>query len=83
VSGQHQEVVRTTLDLDPAVLLELRRRKRETGRSISQLASELIAGEMARTDVSGVRRLAWRRARMGARVNLGDKAALSRALDGD
>jgi hypothetical protein len=74
---------RTTLDLDPAVLRELKRRKRETGRSIGQLASELLAGALRRPNNappdSGV---TWRTARMSSRVDLEDKEALRRALDG-
>lgn len=75
---------RTTLDLDPAVLRELKRRKRESGRSIGQLASELLASALRRPDgpraaTSG---MTWRTARMGARVDLDDKEALRRALDG-
>lgn len=75
---------RTTLDLDPGVLRELKRRKRESGRSIGQLASELLANALRRptdpsTTTPGV---SWRSARMGARVDLEDKEALRRALDG-
>lgn len=74
---------RTTLDLDPAVLRELKRRKRESGRSIGQLASELLAGALRRQNNaepgSGV---TWRTARMGSRVDLEDKEALRRALEG-
>lgn len=75
---------RTTLDLDPAVLRELKRRKREGGRSIGQLASELLAVALrGPTPSSAVAPgVTWRSARMGARVDLEDKEALRRALDG-
>jgi hypothetical protein len=74
---------RTTLDLDPAVLRELKRRKRESGRSIGQLASELLAGALRRTnDAEPGSGVTWRTARMGSRVDLEDKEALRRALDG-
>lgn len=72
---------RTTVDLDAAVLRELKRRKRASGQSIGQLASELLAGALRepRTAYPGLR---WRSARMGARVDLDDKEAVRRAIDG-
>ena len=74
---------RTTLDLDPAVLRELKRRKRDSGRSIGQLASELLASALRRPTPPNAQTpgVIWRSARMGARVNLEDKEALRRALD--
>ena len=73
--------MRTTLDLDAAVLRELKRRKRATGQSIGQLASELLAGALR--DPAPTRpALRWQSARMGARVDLDDKEALRRATEG-
>ena len=75
---------RTTLDLDASVLRELKRRKRGSGRSIGQIASELLASALGRTheprtpERMGAR---WRSARMGARVDLEDKEALRRVID--
>ena len=76
---------RTTLDLDASVLRELKHRKRGSGRSIGQIASELLAAAFQRTDEPRKPQLIgsrWRTARMGARVDLEDKEALRRALDG-
>ena len=75
---------RTTIDLDSVVLRELKRRKRESGRSIGQLASELLTDALGRPAATktGARGVTWRSARMGARVDLDDKEALRRALDG-
>jgi hypothetical protein len=74
---------RTTIDLDPAVLRELKRRKRESGRSIGQLASEILAGALRQPDAARPDgRVTWRTARMGSRVDLDDKEAVRRALDG-
>lgn len=76
---------RTTLDLDASVLRELKRRKRGSGRSIGQIASELLATALERgaeprpAQPMGAR---WRTARMEARVDLEDKEAVRRALDG-
>ena len=75
---------RTTLDLDPSVLRELKRRKRGSGRSIGRIASELLAGALRRTqEPSTTERIGarWRSTRMGARVDLEDKEALRRAID--
>jgi hypothetical protein len=75
---------RTTLDLDPSILRELKRRKRSSGRSIGHIASELLAGALSRTQEPtpperiGAR---WRSTRMGARVDLEDKEAVRRAID--
>lgn len=74
-------MARTTLDLDAAVLRELKRRKRTTGQSIGQLASELLAGAL-REPATARPTLSWRSARMGARVDLEDKEAVRRATDG-
>lgn len=74
-------MARTTIDLDAAVLRELKRRKRSTGQSIGQLASELLAGAL-REPASERQALRWRSARMGARLDLEDKEAVRRATDG-
>jgi len=73
--------MRTTLDLDAAVLRELKRRKRATGQSIGQLASELLAGAL-RDPAPANPALRWRSAPMGARVDLEDKEAVRRATEG-
>jgi hypothetical protein len=36
-------IMRTTLDIDPTVLNELKRRSKKAGKTIGQLASELLA----------------------------------------
>lgn len=78
--------MRTTLDFDPTVLRELKRRKRESGRgrSIGELASELLALALQesphRKSITGG--VTWRSARMGSRVELDDKEALRQASDG-
>ena len=71
---------RTTLDLDAAVLRALRRRKDSTGQSLGQVASELLAGALHEEPIEP-RRLTWRSASMGARVDLDDKEAVRRATD--
>ncbi len=71
-------MTRTTLDIDEAVLRELRRRQRREGKSLGQLVSELLARE--REEVPPT--LRWRAKPMRARVDLEDKEAIRRALEG-
>jgi hypothetical protein len=73
---------RTTLDLDAGVLLELKRRRRTSGKSIGQIASELLAGALHDPGSPAPRRLRWRTAPMGARLDIDDKEAVRRALEG-
>jgi hypothetical protein len=73
-------MARTTLDLDAAVLRELKRRKRSSGQSLGRLASELLAGAL-REPAPARPALRWRSARMGARIDLEDKEAVRRATD--
>lgn len=73
---------RTTLDIDATVLRELKRRQQREGKSLGQLASELLAVSLAAdapTDAPAP--LAWTTRSMGSRVDLDDKDALHAALD--
>jgi hypothetical protein len=74
---------RTTIDLDAGVLRELKRRKRASGKSIGELASELLAGALAKPTPASPSQgsVRWRSAPMGARVDLEDKEAVRRALE--
>lgn len=71
---------RTTIDLDPTVLRELRQRARRDRRSMGQLASELLARAL-RTETPRTPRITWHSQPMGARIDIDDKEALYRALD--
>ena len=73
---------RATIDLDAAVRRELKRRQRSQGRTVGQLASEGLAAAPA-SEAAATRptRFRWRTQRMGARVDLDDKAAVRRALE--
>ncbi len=65
-------MARTTLDIDPTVLDELRRRQRHEGKSLGQLASELLADAIARSDQSEDAKpssLRWRTKRRSAWVH--------------
>ena len=74
-------MTRTTLDLDAGVLRALKRRKQKTGQSLGNLASELLAGALREVPAEPGP-ITWRSARMGARVDLDDKEAVRRAVEG-
>jgi plasmid stability protein len=73
---------RTTLDLDPTVLRELRRRSAAEGRSMGRLASELLMRSLSGEEAAKVRSFEWRTADLGEpRVDLEDKEAVRAILD--
>lgn len=71
---------RTTIDLDGTVLRELKRLARSSGRTIGEVASELLALALRR-EAQPKPRIAWKSSRMGARVDLEDRDAVYRTLD--
>ena len=74
-------MARTTLDLDPSVIRQLRRRGSQERKTMGQVASELLAAALARGGRAAAP-LQWHSWAMGApRVDLEDKEALRRALD--
>ena len=76
-------MARTTIDLDPAVLRELRRRGAREGKSMGQVASELLARAVATADDAPALEFVWKTAPLGpALVDLEDKEAVQRILDG-
>jgi hypothetical protein len=75
--------MRTTLDLDPQVLRQLKVRQRQEGKTLGQLASELLARALSEDRPAGQIDIRWPSQSMGALVSLEDKEALHRALDED
>ena len=73
---------RTTIDLDPTVLRELKRRARREGKSLGRLASEVLGAALAPEAPPAPPPLAWSARPMGARVDLEDAEAVRRALEG-
>jgi plasmid stability protein len=75
-------MARTTLDLDQNVLRELRRRSTREGKSMGQVASELLARVVAeRTDMPAPE-FAWATGDLGLpRIDLEDPEAVRRALN--
>ncbi|HXC78488.1 MAG TPA: hypothetical protein VNU19_15740 [Candidatus Acidoferrum sp.] len=76
--------MRTTIDLDPTVVKELKRRSKGAGKSMGQLASELLATSLKEQggrhpDHSG---LAWIAKDLGRPlVDLEDKEAVRAVLE--
>jgi hypothetical protein len=74
---------RTTIDIDPTVLRELKRRAHAEGTTVGRLVSRLVATSLS--DERTTReppRFEWTTAPMRALVDLRDKEALNRTLDG-
>ena len=70
-------MARTTLNLDAAILRELKRRARAEGKSIGELVSELLAPALSTTSSRRAARFTWHAAPMGpAKVDLEDKEAV-------
>ena len=72
---------RTTIDIDAAVLRELEQRKKREGKTLSRLVSELLAAALARRE-EPTPKLHWYTQPMHARIDLEDKEAVRRVLDG-
>jgi plasmid stability protein len=76
---------RTTLDVDTNVLDQLRVRAAEEGKSMGQVASEMLAPALAEGQRGHEQRpLRWGSRRMGfPKIDLEDKETLWRSLDRD
>jgi plasmid stability protein len=73
---------RTTIDLDPTVLRELRRRSSREGKSMGQVASELLARAVAEPTDLPAPDFTWTASDLGLpRIDLQDPEAVRRALD--
>jgi hypothetical protein len=76
--------MRTTLDLDPSVLAELKRRGKAEGKPMGRVASELLATALSSKEPGSHRAFTWKSGDLGRpRVDLEDKDAVGRALAED
>ena len=77
-------MARTTVNLDPSLLAQLRRRQRRDRKQLSELVNQLLARALAEIELEeeGIRPLRWTSRAMGARIDIEDKDALQQALDG-
>ncbi len=78
------DIMRTTLDLADPVLKELKQVSKEEGGSLGDVASRLLADALSvrSRGRKSARRLDWSSQPMRAKVDLADKDAVFRALDG-
>ena len=74
-------MTRTTIDIDAAVMRELKRRQTREGKTLGGLVSELLATALEGPEQEPHEPIAWTARSMGATVDLEDKEALRRALD--
>ena len=78
-------IMRTTIDLDATVVKELKRRSQGAGKSMGQLASELLARSLREQEGRPARgpSLKWIAKDLGRPlIDLEDKEALRAVLDG-
>ena len=75
-------MARTTLNLDSSILRELRDRGKREGKSMGQVASELLASALTESERPAASEFDWTTANLGTpRVDLEDKEHLRRLLD--
>jgi len=75
-------MARTTIDIDAAVMRELKRRQAREGKPLGRLVSELLASALEQPEPAPATDFEWTTRSMGSRVELDDKEALRRALEG-
>jgi hypothetical protein len=73
---------RTTIDIEPSVLAELKRRQKREGKSLGRLVSELLAAGFDTGTPPPPQPFRWTARKLGIRVDLDDKEAVRRALEG-
>lgn len=73
-------MARTTIDIDPSVLADLKLRQRREGKSLGRLVSELLAERLDRDALPPAEPFEWRARSLNATVDLDDKEAVRRAL---
>jgi hypothetical protein len=75
-------MARTTLNLDPSVMRELRARSKEERRSIGEVASQLLARALREKPTAKPKSFNWVSRSLGApAVDLEDKDALHALMD--
>lgn len=72
---------RTTLDLDPTILRDLKKRQKREKKSLGELVSELLAKPLAEEVPAEVPDFHWISQDMGLLIDLEDHEAVRRALD--
>ena len=73
--------MRTTIDIDPVVLAELKRRQSTERKSLGALVSELLAGALAVSPERVPGSVNWPSAPLDALIDIDDRDALWAVLD--
>jgi len=74
---------RTTLDIDATVFADLRHRAAREGKSMGQVASELLAISLDGRRIRELPPLKWASKDLGLKVDLEDKDAVQHILDAE
>lgn len=75
-------MTRTTIDLDPSVVRELKRRGKLEGKSMGQVASEALADVLSRQGTADMPAFRWTSGNLGTpKVDLEDREAVQAILD--
>jgi len=79
----HQSIMRTTVDIDEAILKDLKKIQQKEGRSLGRLISDLLAQALGerKSAKNPPRPRQWISKTMGARVDLEDHDALYSAME--
>ncbi|MDT8390998.1 MAG: antitoxin [Lentisphaeria bacterium] len=76
--------MRTTLDIEKPVLRDLKKLAREKRRSMSRVASDLLAESLRRSESPPTQStFSWNSRRMSARVDIDDKETVYSILDAE
>jgi hypothetical protein len=73
--------MRTTIDIDPVIMEQLKVRQVAERKSLSTLVSELLAVALADRTERTKSSISWPSASLGARVDIDDRDAIWAALD--
>ena len=73
-------MARTTIDIEPSVLAELKRRQRREGKTLGRLVSELLAEHLDRDAPPPPEPFEWIARPMSSKVDLDDREAVPRAM---
>ena len=73
--------MRTTVDIDPVILEQLKVRQVAERKSLSTLVSELLAVALADRDERMTSSINWPKAALGARVDIDNRDAMWSVLD--
>ena len=74
---------RTTINIDPTVLRQVKRLASSQRKTLTQVVSELLVDALAKQDKDVPEaRLSWKAKSMRARIDLANKDAIYEVLDG-